>query len=72
MKSRNANAAEPFRDADNYCFPNTPKPEPGATFTLTVRARPGVAPIPALRALLKRLLRQHGFRCLDLREWRRP
>jgi hypothetical protein len=38
-------------------------------FTLRIVAgKPGSAGIRALRFLLKRLLRQYGFTCLDLRE----
>jgi hypothetical protein len=33
---------------------------------LSVRAEPGVHDIRALRALLKRLLRTFGFRCVDI------
>jgi hypothetical protein len=33
-----------------------------------LRPLPGVDPIRALRWVLKGLLRQHGFRCIDLRE----
>lgn len=32
-------------------------------FTVTLRPEPGVDPLPALRAALKRLLRDHGLRC---------
>jgi hypothetical protein len=38
------------------------------TFTLKIEGRPGADSIRDLRALLKRLLRQHGFRCLDARQ----
>lgn len=41
-----------------------------ATFVLRLQARPGVASIRALRWLLKVLARQHGFRCIDVREAR--
>ena len=41
-------------------------------YVLTLQARPGVDPIRALRWLLKRLLRQYGFRCVDIRQERRP
>jgi hypothetical protein len=37
-------------------------------FTLRIASKPGTAGIHALRFLLKRLLRQYGFRCLDIRE----
>jgi hypothetical protein len=37
---------------------------------LRIACRPGAAGLHALRALLKRLLRQHGFRALDVREER--
>jgi hypothetical protein len=38
------------------------------TFILRIEGRPGTAGIHALRAILKVLLRKHGFRCLDARE----
>jgi hypothetical protein len=38
-----------------------------AVFTLRIAGKPGTAGIHALRFLLKRLLRQHGFVCLDAR-----
>jgi hypothetical protein len=38
------------------------------TFVLKLEGRPGTPGIRALRWLLKRLLRQHGLRALDLRE----
>jgi hypothetical protein len=38
------------------------------TFVLKIQGRSGAAGIHALRVLLKILLRQHGFRCLDARE----
>ena len=37
-------------------------------FVLRLRPEPGVNGYRALRELLKRLLRTHGFRCLDARE----
>jgi hypothetical protein len=37
-------------------------------FVLTLRPLPGVDGIRALRWVLKGLLRQHGMRCVDLRE----
>ena len=40
-------------------------------FVLRLEPRPGVSGIRALRWLLKALSRQHGFRCLDVREDRR-
>lgn len=54
--------------------PMSPGAEPAArpTFLLRLEARPGVAPIRALRWLLKGLARQHGFRCLDVREDDKP
>ena len=39
-------------------------------FTLRLAGKPGMAGIQELRALLKRLLRSHGFRALDVREER--
>jgi hypothetical protein len=41
-------------------------------FTLRIAGKPGTAGIYALRFLLKRLLRQYGFRCLDIREEAAP
>jgi hypothetical protein len=43
------------------------EPQP-TVFVLRIRGKPGPPGIHALRALLKQLLRQHGFRCLDARE----
>jgi hypothetical protein len=40
----------------------------GPIFLLKIEGRPGSAGIRALRALLKSLLRRHGFRAVDLRE----
>ena len=40
----------------------------GPTFVLTIQGKAGAAGIRALRLLLKRLLRQHGLRAIDLRE----
>jgi hypothetical protein len=40
----------------------------GPIFVLRIVGRPGAAGIRALRALLKELLRWHGFRCIDVRE----
>jgi hypothetical protein len=37
-------------------------------FELKLEGTPGTAGIRDLRWLLKRLLRQHGFRCTDARE----
>ena len=42
--------------------------EPRQVFVLRIVALRGAAGLHALRALLKRLLRQHGFRTLDVRE----
>ena len=36
-------------------------------FVLTLKPLPGVYGISALRAVLKRLLRTYGMRCIDLR-----
>jgi hypothetical protein len=44
------------------------KREPRPIFTLRVEGKPGADNIRALRWLLKSLLRQHGFRCLDVSE----
>jgi hypothetical protein len=44
------------------------KRTPPPRFVLTLQALPGVDAIEALRWVLKRLLRQHGFRCLSLHE----
>jgi hypothetical protein len=35
-------------------------------FVLKLRPLPGVDPIRALRWVLKRLLRDHGFRCISV------
>ena len=35
-------------------------------YVLKLRPLPGTDPIRSLRWVLKRLLRQHGFRCLSL------
>jgi hypothetical protein len=37
-------------------------------YVLTLRARPGIDAVRALLWVLKRLLRQYGFRCVGLRE----
>jgi hypothetical protein len=42
--------------------------EPRTIYLLRVAAPSGAVGLHALRALLKRLLRQHGFRALDVRE----
>jgi hypothetical protein len=42
------------------------------TFTLPIEGKPGTAGIHALRAILKTLLRRHGFRCLDAWEEGQP
>jgi hypothetical protein len=39
-----------------------------STFVLTLRPLPGVDAIRSLRGVLKKLLRQHGMRCVNLRE----
>jgi hypothetical protein len=39
-------------------------------FVLRIACPPGAAGLHALRALLKVLLRRHGFRALDVREER--
>jgi hypothetical protein len=41
-------------------------------FVLRIACPPGAAGLHALRALLKRLVRQHGFRALDVREEHAP
>jgi hypothetical protein len=41
---------------------------PRTVFAIRIAGRPGQAGAHQLRALLKRLLRQHGFRALDVRE----
>jgi len=46
---------------------NTTRPA-RVVFTLRIAAKPGTAGIHALKFLLKRLLRQHGFVALDVRE----
>ena len=51
----------------------TTTPHPArAVFTLRIAGKPGTAGIHALRFLLKRLLRQHGFVALDVREETEP
>ncbi len=42
-----------------------------SVFALELRPEPGVDGVQALRAVLKRLLRDHGLRCLTVREVRR-
>jgi hypothetical protein len=37
-------------------------------FVLTLQPLPGVDPIRSLRWVLKVLIRQHGMRCVNLRE----
>jgi len=44
-----------------------PRPDQ-PTFIVTLRARPGVNAIHALRALLKTALRRFGFQCLSVHE----
>ncbi len=39
-----------------------------AIYVLKLRALPGVDAIRELRLVLKRLLRQHGFRCVSVHE----
>ena len=39
-------------------------------FVLTLRPLPYVDPVRSLRWVLKGLLRQHGMRCIDIREVR--
>jgi hypothetical protein len=60
-------------------MPITRDPDPDRTdaddtersvFLLRLEAKPGFAGIHQLRALLKALLRRHGFRCIDAREVR--
>jgi len=46
--------------------------EPRQVFVLRIAAPSGAPGLHALRALLKVLLRQHGFRALDVREERAP
>jgi hypothetical protein len=41
-------------------------------FVLRIACPPGAAGLHALRALLKVLLRRHGFRALDVREEHAP
>jgi len=38
------------------------------TFVLRLRPLPAVDPIRELRWVLKRLLRDHGFRCISVRK----
>jgi hypothetical protein len=44
------------------------RPEQRPTFTLKIEGRPGADSIRYLRAVLKRLLRDHHFKCLDVRQ----
>jgi hypothetical protein len=37
-------------------------------YVLTLQAQPGIDAIRALRWILKKLLRQYGFKCVDIRE----
>jgi hypothetical protein len=48
------------------------RPEQRSTFVLKIEGRPGAEGIHALRFLLKRLLRQYGFRVIDAREVQVP
>jgi hypothetical protein len=41
-------------------------------FTLRIAGKPSTAGVRSLRFLLKRLLRQYGFVCLDIREESAP
>jgi hypothetical protein len=50
---------------------NTTRPA-RVVFTLRIAGKPGTAGIHALKFLLKRLLRQHGFVALDVREETEP
>ena len=43
---------------------------PGPIFTLRLSPEPGTEPIPALRQLLKALLRRYRLRCLSITEER--
>jgi hypothetical protein len=47
---------------------NTPSKPERPTFTVTLRAEPGVNPILALRSLLKIALRRFGLRCVAAHE----
>lgn len=42
--------------------------EPRPVYVLRLEGKRGAGGIHALRALLKILLRRHGFKCLDARE----
>jgi hypothetical protein len=42
-------------------------PSSRETFTITLRPEPGICGLIALRAALKRLLRDHGLRCTAVR-----
>ena len=50
---------------------NTTRPA-RVVFTLRIAGKPGTAGIHSLKFLLKRLLRQHGFVALDVREETEP
>jgi hypothetical protein len=45
-----------------------PKAAERPIYRLTLRPEPGINPVLGLRALLKVLLRAHGFRCLRVVE----
>jgi hypothetical protein len=61
-----------MRGAFFTTMPTTSNTKPGAkerpTFTVELRAEPGIDPIHALRAVLKWLLRTHGMRCIAVHE----
>jgi hypothetical protein len=48
--------------------PNNDARKSKTRFLLRLEAETGIAGVHMLRALLKRLLRDHDFRCIDLRE----
>jgi hypothetical protein len=47
------------------------RPEQRPVFTLKIEGKRGAAGIRSLRWLLKTLLRQHGFRCVEAIEERK-
>lgn len=59
--------------SEAICTPSLPQDQVAIKrliFELRLEAKAGAAGIHQLRALLKSLLRRHGFRCIDAREVR--
>jgi hypothetical protein len=57
---------------DCYRNPSRDTRDERPRFTLRLEGRGDDADIRSLRAILKTLLRRHGWRCLDAVEERRP